>query len=43
MSFEHGLQPSDVLTNQELMSTFKCAMVGGMRYSHRTKCFSSHF
>ncbi|RDZ10376.1 restriction endonuclease [Priestia megaterium] len=36
MSFEHGLQPSGVLTNQELMSTFKCAMAGGMRFSHRT-------
>ncbi|MCU7766941.1 HNH endonuclease [Priestia megaterium] len=36
MSFQHGLQPSDVLTNQELMSIFKCAMAGGMRYSHRT-------
>ncbi|MFL0574944.1 HNH endonuclease [Priestia megaterium] len=36
MSFEHGLKPSDVLTNQELMNTFKCAMVGGMRFSHGT-------
>jgi len=36
MSFEHGLKPSDILTNQELMNKFKCAMSGGMRFSHRT-------
>ncbi|MEB4858345.1 HNH endonuclease [Priestia megaterium] len=36
MSFEHGLKPSDILTNQELMDKFKCAMSGGMRFSHRT-------
>ncbi|UYP07258.1 HNH endonuclease [Priestia megaterium] len=36
MSFEHGLKSSDILTNQELMDKFHCAMSGGMRFSHRT-------
>ncbi|MGF9741449.1 hypothetical protein ABEX38_29210 [Priestia megaterium] len=34
MSFEHRLHPSDVLTNHELMNTFKCEMVGGMRFPY---------
>jgi 5-methylcytosine-specific restriction enzyme A len=34
MSFQHNLNPSDVLTNQGLMDVFKCSNSGGMRRSH---------
>lgn len=34
MTFNHGLKPLDVLSNQELMKMFKCGISGGMRRSH---------
>ncbi|KKI90673.1 restriction endonuclease [Bacillus sp. SA1-12] len=33
MSFQHGLKPSDVLKNRELMDIFKIGISGGMRKS----------
>jgi 5-methylcytosine-specific restriction protein A len=36
VSFHHGLNPGDILSNQELTEIFKCSLQGGMRRSHKT-------
>lgn len=36
MSFNHGLNPGEILKNDEIASVFKCSKQGGMRRSHRT-------
>lgn len=36
MSFEHGLNPGDTITNEELRELFECSPQGGMRRSHQT-------
>lgn len=34
LTFDHGLKPLDVLSNQELMKVFRCGISGGMRRSN---------
>lgn len=36
MSFEHGLNPGDVIDNSQLTDIFKCSPQGGMRRSLQT-------
>ena len=36
MPFKHGLQNSEIVSNQKIQDVFKCSSQGGMRRAHRT-------